>query len=130
MYNYLVDFQMFYGNILTIGEIMDFNEYQEKARSTAIYPDIGNNLVYTVLGLAGEAGEVSEKLKKVIRDDGGKVSEKKREEFKKEAGDVLWYLANIAAELNTTLEEIAEKNIEKLFSRKARGVLQGSGDNR
>ncbi len=109
---------------------MNFNEYQSIARSLAIYPNLGNNLTYVVLGLNGEAGEVAEKLKKVIRDDNGIISEEKRNEFKKELGDNLWYLANTAAELNFTLEDIAQTNINKLLSRKERNVLNGSGDNR
>ncbi len=106
------------------------NDYQEKARSTAMYPNLGDNLYYPVLGLCGEAGEVAEKVKKVMRDEGGVVSSEKREELKKELGDVLWYVANVATELDITLHEIADANITKLFSRKERGKIQGDGDNR
>ena len=83
-----------------------------------------------VLGLVGETGEVADKIKKVIRDDGGKLSEEKRRDIEKELGDVLWYLANLATELNLSLDEIALKNLEKLQDRQDRGVLRGSGDNR
>ncbi|OIO32652.1 MAG: hypothetical protein COZ49_00330 [Candidatus Yonathbacteria bacterium CG_4_10_14_3_um_filter_47_65] len=109
---------------------MDFSKYQKESRKTALYPDVGGNYIYPTLGLVGEAGEVAEKIKKVIRDDGGEVSPEKREEIKKELGDVLWYVAQVASELGLELDDIARKNIEKLFSRKERGMLGGSGDNR
>jgi NTP pyrophosphatase (non-canonical NTP hydrolase) len=109
---------------------MTFEEYQVEARKTAIYPDKDNNFVYPTLGLAGEAGEVAEKIKKVIRDGGGIVSEEKKQEITKELGDVLWYVANLAKELGISMNDVAEKNIEKLKSRQDRNQLQGSGDNR
>ncbi|MDD3940261.1 MAG: nucleoside triphosphate pyrophosphohydrolase family protein [Candidatus Pacebacteria bacterium] len=109
---------------------MDFNEYQNKARQTAIYPDKDNNFIYPTLGLVGEAGEVAEKMKKVIRDDAGIISEEKRTEIVKELGDVMWYIANLAKELNVDLEDVALANLEKLQSRKQRDQLHGSGDNR
>lgn len=83
-----------------------------------------------VLGLAGEAGEVCEKFKKILRDKGGKMSEADREEITKELGDVLWYVTTIGRYMGVDLEVIAEKNIEKLSSRKERGRLAGNGDNR
>lgn len=109
---------------------MNFKEYQEESRKTAIYPNIGHNLVYPTLGLAGESGEVAEKMKKVIRDNDGIVSPEKKEEIKKELGDVLWYVAQIASELGLSLSDVASFNIEKLKSRQERGMLKGSGDNR
>lgn len=109
---------------------MEFSEYQDKAGQTAIYPNRGDNIYYPCLGLAGESGEVCEKIKKIMRDDDGKVSEEKRELLKKELGDILWYVSALSDELGLKLDEIAEHNIEKLFSRKDRGKLQGSGDNR
>lgn len=109
---------------------MTFQEYQEEARKTAIYPNKDNNFIYPTLGLVGEAGEVAEKIKKVIRDDEGIISEEKKAEVTKELGDVLWYIANLSKELNISLEEVASKNIEKLQSRQQRGELHGSGDNR
>jgi len=109
---------------------MDFKEYQAKAKKTALYPNVGNNFIYPTLGLAGEAGEVAEKIKKVIRDKKGIVDDVTREEIKKELGDVLWYISQIANELKLPLEEIAEFNIEKLASRMERGKLHGNGDNR
>jgi len=109
---------------------MDFDEYQKKSRETALYPNKGKNFIYPVLGLTGESGEVAEKIKKVLRDNNGVIDEERREEIKKELGDVLWYLAQIATELNLSLEEIAKVNLEKLKSRKERNQLYGSGDNR
>lgn len=109
---------------------MDFKEYQEKAGETALYPNEGSNFIYPTLGLVGEAGELANKVKKVIRDDGGIITEEKRESLKKELGDILWYVAQLSTELKLSLEEVAEYNIKKLKSRKERGVLNGEGDNR
>ncbi|MFH1036694.1 MAG: nucleoside triphosphate pyrophosphohydrolase family protein [Patescibacteria group bacterium] len=109
---------------------MTFEEYQKKSRETAVYPDMDNNFVYPTLGLTGESGEVAEKVKKILRDDAGKVSDEKKEELKKELGDVLWYLSQIATELGLSFEDIAVFNIEKLQSRKERKMIHGSGDNR
>ena len=109
---------------------MKFEEYQKKSRETAIYPNKGNNFIYPVLGLVGESGEVAEKVKKILRDNQGIIEEEKRQEIKKELGDVLWYVAQIATELNLSLDEIADFNLEKLASRKKRNKLHGSGDNR
>ncbi|MCD6149746.1 nucleoside triphosphate pyrophosphohydrolase family protein [bacterium] len=109
---------------------MEFNEYQKKSRKTAIYPGAGKNYVYPTLGLAGEAGEVAEKIKKAIRDNGGKISDETKDAVRKELGDVLWYVSQVAAELDLLLDDIAKSNIEKLSSRMRRGKLKGSGDNR
>jgi NTP pyrophosphatase (non-canonical NTP hydrolase) len=109
---------------------MDLKEYQEKSRKTAIYPEAGRNYIYPTLGLSGEAGEVAEKIKKVIRDKNGVIDNETKEEIKKELGDVMWYVSQIASELGLSLDEIGEKNIEKLYSRMERGKLNGSGDNR
>ncbi len=109
---------------------MTFEEYQKTSRETAIYPDLDSNFIYPTLGLVGEAGEVAEKVKKILRDDGGEVSEEKRQELKKELGDVLWYLAQVATEMKLPLEEVATHNIEKLISRQQRNQLHGSGDDR
>ncbi len=108
---------------------MEINDYQNKARETALYP-VDQGITYCTLGLAGEAGEVADKVKKIIRDKGGVVSPKDREELAKELGDVFWYLANLSFELNLALDFVAKKNIEKLSSRKQRGVITGEGDNR
>lgn len=109
---------------------MDFKEYQEKSRETAMYPDLGDNFVYPTLGLSGEAGEVAEKIKKVIRDKGGIIDDITRLEIQKELGDVLWYLSQIASELKLSLEDVAQFNVEKLQSRKQRNMIHGEGDNR
>lgn len=113
---------------------MTFEEYQQQSRKTAVYSKDDKNfnypITYPVMGLVGEAGEVAEKAKKVYRDNGGVISEEQKQEIKKELGDVLWYIAQIATELNLSLEDVAESNLEKLLSRLDRGVLGGSGDNR
>lgn len=109
---------------------MDFNQYQKKSRRTAIYPNMGKNYIYPVLGLTGESGEVAEKFKKLIRDRKRRVDKHFREEITKELGDVLWYIAQICAELKIKMDDVAELNIAKLASRKKRGVLHGDGDNR
>ena len=109
---------------------MNFLDYQKKSRQTALYPDRGQNFIYPTLGLAGEAGKVAEKIKKVIRDKGGKIDDITRQELAKELGDVLWYLANLASELELDLSNIAQQNLDKLFSRKDRNKLHGEGDNR
>lgn len=110
---------------------MTFEEYQNKAKLTALYPNYGNGeFIYPTLGLVGEAGEVAEKVKKIIRDDGGKVSSAKKEELKKEIGDVLWYISQLSLELGLSLEEVAKDNVKKLYSRLERNKLHGDGDNR
>jgi NTP pyrophosphatase (non-canonical NTP hydrolase) len=109
---------------------MDFTDYQTKSRKTANYPTIGHPVIYPTLGLANEAGEVAGKIKKIFRDKGGVISEADREALKGELGDVLWYLAQVCTELDLSLEEVAEHNLEKLFSRLERGKIGGDGDNR
>lgn len=108
---------------------MQLSEYQRLSRRTAEYPREAW-LAYPALGLAGEAGEVAEHAKKAIRDDGGEVLSERREAMAKELGDVLWYVAQLASELELDLDEIAAENLEKLLSRQRRGVLSGSGDDR
>lgn len=109
---------------------MTFNEYQKKSRETAIYYNKDKNYIYPTLGLVGEAGEIAEKIKKILRDNGGSVNEKDKVELVKELGDLLWYLSQLSTELGLSLDDIAVSNIEKITSRKERGVLHGSGDNR
>jgi NTP pyrophosphatase (non-canonical NTP hydrolase) len=109
---------------------MDLNNYQTEALKTAVYPNMGSNFPYPALGLAGEAGEVADKLKKVIRDNDGILTDPVRDAVAKELGDVLWYVSVLAFELDYNLEEIAQNNLAKLASRQERGVLTGSGDNR
>ncbi len=107
-----------------------FTDYQQQSRKTAIYPNMGKDLIYPTLGLVGEAGEIAEKVKKMIRDDGGKLTAERRDLLKKELGDVLWYLAQLCTELGFDMDEVANHNLEKLFSRKDRGKLGGDGDTR
>jgi NTP pyrophosphatase (non-canonical NTP hydrolase) len=109
---------------------MDMNDYQAKARETAIYPNQGENYIYPVLGLVGETGEVAEKIKKIIRDEGGQLTAAKVADIKKELGDVMWYLAQLSTELGLSLEEIAQGNLEKLASRHKQNMIHGDGDNR
>ena len=109
---------------------MNFNEYQTKARQTAQYPVIGHQVIYPTLGLTNEAGEVAGKIKKIFRDKGGVIGEAEKEALKSELGDVLWYLAQVCSELDISLDNVAELNIAKLLDRKARGKIQGDGDNR
>lgn len=109
---------------------LTFEEYQEESRKTAIYPDKDSNFAFPALGLAGESGEVSKLIYRVLRDEEGKINEERRQKLLKELGDVLWYMSNLATELGLSLDEIAKKNLEKLASRQERGVLRGSGDER
>jgi len=110
---------------------MQPNEYQKKAWSLAFYlgKETGD-LTYPTLGLAGETGEVCEKVKKLIRDGGGVVTEEFKFAVEKELGDVQWYLAALCSVLGLTLEGVMQKNIEKLEDRTRRGVRHGSGDAR
>lgn len=109
---------------------MDFNTYQAESRKTAIYPNVGQNFIYPTLGLAGEAGEVAEKIKKVLRDNNGTIAQEQKELLKKELGDVLWYVSQLASELGLTMEDIAQHNINKLKDRQIRNTLHGDGDTR
>lgn len=115
---------------MNLQEIKGIDAYQEFALSTAIYPNQGENLVYPTLGLVGEAGEVAEKVKKIIRDGGGRLTDESRQNVALELSDVCWYMATLASELGYDLSQIFEMNAAKLSSRKERGVLGGSGDNR
>lgn len=108
---------------------MTLNEYQLKAIETAIYPR-KYSIIYPALGLCGESGEVSDKVKKVLRDNKCNFTEEKKNEIAKELGDVMWYIAALSKDLGFTLEEICKINIDKLHSRKERNVINGNGDNR
>jgi NTP pyrophosphatase (non-canonical NTP hydrolase) len=109
---------------------MRLSEYQALSRATAVYPDAGDNLLYPTLGLCGEAGEVAEKVKKMIRDDGSVLSPERRAALGKELGDVLWYVAQLATEAGLELDGVAQDNLDKLLSRRRRSMLLGSGDDR
>ena len=108
--------------------MMTFDEYQTAAASTALYPkEMG--LAYTALGLAGEAGEIANKVKKVIRGD-SIDPEALRKDLAKELGDVLWYVSQVAREMGISLQALADDNIQKLTDRAKRNQIKGSGDNR
>lgn len=109
---------------------MTFNEYQKKMSPLAIYPGIGHNFIYPTLGLVGEAGEVAEKIKKILRDKNNQIDEYDRAEIKKELGDVLWYLQQLSTEIGLEFEDVAQTNVTKLLSRLERNQLHGNGDNR
>lgn len=107
---------------------MTFDEYQKQALTTAVDP--GVEVIHRTLGLVGEAGEVAEKIKKLYRDHNGDLSKLDKDLIAKELGDVMWYIATLADYLGLSLEDIATQNVKKLQSRKQRGTLHGSGDNR
>ena len=109
---------------------MDFKTYQNKARETAQYPKLGSNYIYPTLGLVGEAGEVAEKVKKVIRDKKGIFDQNSKDAIKKELGDVLWYISNLCTEFDFSLNDVALENLKKLKIRSSEGKISGSGDNR
>src|SRR6185437_17008776 len=106
---------------------MDIKDYQLWTDKTAIYPkDAG--IAYTILGLASETGEVAGKFKKVIRDNAGILSDEKKNQLIDELGDVFWYCTRLATELGISVEEVLQRNHDKLEDRLARNVIQGSGD--
>ena len=111
---------------------MNFDDYQQLAQQTAVYPGTGtfDGLVYATLGLSGEAGEVVEKVKKLIRDYGCEINGEREEAIVKELGDVLWYVAMICRELSVPMSYVADVNIDKLRQRSANKTLRGDGDDR
>lgn len=109
--------------------MVEFDKYQQFVNDMKIYPE-QYKIVYPALGLAGEAGEIAEKVKKVLRDNDGEWTDDKRAAVLDELGDPLFYIAALADDLGFSLREVMENNVSKLTSRKSRGVLQGSGDNR
>jgi len=109
---------------------MDFSDYQTRSRATAQYPSIGHPVIYPVLGLANEAGEVAGKVKKIFRDKGGAIGNAEKEALKAELGDVLWYIAQVCTELGISMDEVAEANLAKLLDRQQRGKIRGDGDDR
>lgn len=96
---------------------MEFGEYQKLSRKTAWYPKVGDNYIFPILGLTGEAGEVANKIKKIERDDGGRVSEESKEMVMNELGDMIWYIAQLCTELDIDLEEVVAGNIQKIESK-------------
>ena len=119
---------------------MDFNEYQKAAMETAVYPNEIKKfdqedtellrVSYTIFGLVGEAGEIAQKLKKLLRDKRGFVSQEFRHQISLELGDVLWYCAALATELGLNLDDVVQSNLNKLCRRKEAGTIQGEGDHR
>ena len=115
---------------------MNFNDYQKKALSTDLGAGKSNKYAHDpayvdkILSFVGEAGEVAEKYKKIIRDKGGVINKEDKQEIVKEIGDVLWYIAILADYLGVSLDELAQANVDKLASRNKRGKLGGKGDNR
>lgn len=118
---------------------MNFKQYQKEATKTALYPrDIileGEqsklmSWIYPMIGLSGEAGEVANKVKKIIRDEHGEISSDMRNIISMELGDLLWYMAQLCTELHISLDDVAFRNIEKLKERAKEGKIKGSGDKR
>ena len=109
--------------------MLKIDEYQNFAQETAIYPT-DMRIIYPALGLAGETGEVVDKIKKVYRDNDREFDYEHKEAIAKELGDVLWYAANIATDLGYRLSEIAQMNVDKINSRRERNVMHGEGDER
>lgn len=107
-----------------------YGSYQEQSRKTYSDIEVNDPIVYPTLGLVNEAGEFAGKIKKIFRDKGGTISDDDREALKGELGDVLWYLTQICTNLGLSLEDVAEANLDKLFSRLERGKIQGEGDHR
>jgi NTP pyrophosphatase (non-canonical NTP hydrolase) len=108
---------------------MTLNDYQKEALSTSVYGS-GSKIIYPTLGLAGEAGEVADKVKKVLRDNEGNFDEWRKLQIASEIGDVLWYIAALADDLGFTMEDIANLNIGKLKQRRQNNTIHGEGDNR
>ena len=108
---------------------MKLNDYQQAAMATAVYPDYVG-LAYTSLGLAGEAGELANKVKKVYRDNDGELTRHMQADIMDELGDTLWYVAALATEIGYDLDDVAAHNLEKLAARKARNAINGTGDKR
>lgn len=110
---------------------MNFDEYQKKALTTAKnHPDPLMDKTIWAMGIAGEAGEVIEKWKKIVAYKKGKINKADKEELKKELGDVVWYIAVLAHSLGLSFEEVMQHNVKKLADRNQRGVIKGAGDNR
>lgn len=109
---------------------MNLNEYQQQALKTARPKDSKNEVFHLLLGLSGEAGEIAEKTKKIVRDQDSDFSKLDKDDLKKELGDVLWHIAVLADYFDIELEDIGDTNIKKLASRMERGMIGGSGDNR
>lgn len=113
---------------------MTFDEYSRTANSTSLAPgpqDMTSTVFLAkILGLTGESGEIADKVKKILRDQSGVPTTDDKREIIKELGDVLWYINAICDHMDVPLQQVADMNLQKVLSRKARGVTHGSGDNR
>lgn len=110
---------------------MTLNDYQDYAMTTRTADTYGEKeIIYPTLGLTGEAGEVADKVKKVLRDHHGEFTDEQRKAIAMELGDVMWYAAALAVDLGFTLEEVCAMNLRKLSDRASRGKIHGDGDNR
>ncbi|MFO0971104.1 MAG: nucleoside triphosphate pyrophosphohydrolase family protein [Candidatus Saccharimonadales bacterium] len=113
---------------------MTIHEYSKQAISTLLdghdIQNLSPVLIAQVFGILGESGEMAEKFKKLIRNKAGKLSEEDTQEILKELGDILWYINSVATLLGSDLEAVAQQNLDKVLSRKSRGLSRGSGDNR
>jgi len=114
----------------TTPDTLGFDAYQQAAAQTSAVVATDHPIVYPALGLVNEAGEVAGKVKKILRDRQGRVSDDDREALARELGDVLWYLSEMCTRLGIRLEDVAAGNIAKLADRAARGVISGDGDQR
>lgn len=111
-------------------KIVSIDDYMELCKNTAVYPNLGNNMVYVLLGLLGECGEVSNQYKKCIRDDNYVLTDERRNNLISEISDVFWYAVMCCYELGVKPSEVLYKNIKKLNERVANNTIKGSGDNR
>ena len=110
--------------------VMECDDYQQAALRTARDTDAPDEFMHLVLGLVGEAGEIAEKVKKLLRDKNGDVAKLDRDDMAAELGDVLWYTAVLANFLELSLDDVARRNVDKLADRQRRAVIAGSGDHR
>lgn len=125
-----MEWQEYFTSGLREGEPMKLNDYQVLAGEFAIYPIIGEEYIYPLIGLTGEVGELAEKIKKLHRDNNGVMTPEIRAGIKKELGDIGWYFQELCTRFHFTMEEVCQDNLIKLSSRKERNVLNGEGDNR
>ncbi len=109
---------------------MDCDDYQRAALRTARETDARDEFMHLVLGLVGEAGEIAEKVKKLVRDKNSDLAQLDRDDMAAELGDVLWYTAVLANFLGLSLDDVAQRNVDKLADRQRRAVLGGTGDSR
>lgn len=113
---------------------MQIKDYSQQAISTDLFSGAKSisdpAMLEKVFGLVGESGEVAEKFKKLLRDKDGQASDEDKKEIAKELGDILWYINSVGLYLGYELDEIAQMNLDKVLSRKSRGLTKGSGDNR